>query len=320
MRGLLLYGRESNPQAEYPLNKSNTKNNKAPKIIARPSHNVSRADISNNALKVLYRLHKSGYQAFLVGGCVRDAILGLHPKDFDVATNAHPDDVRALFGNCRLIGRRFRLAHVRFGREVIEVATFRASVDEDETHADSVQDGEGRILRDNVYGTIEEDIWRRDFTCNALYYNIADFSIWDYADGVKDIEKRRLVLIGDPGKRLREDPVRMLRAVRFAAKLDFSIDKSVSKAMHASADLLTSVPAARLFDEFLKLFQGGHAEQTLKLLREYGLFGQLFPETDKELDRDESFEQFVHSALVNTDRRVAAEQSVTPMFLIGVLY
>lgn len=302
------------------MNKSGTKTNKAPKIIARPSHNVSRADISKNALKVLYRLHKAGYQAFLVGGCVRDAILGLHPKDFDVSTNAHPEEVRALFGNCRLIGRRFRLAHVRFGREVIEVATFRASVDAEENHADSVQDHEGRILRDNVYGTVDEDVWRRDFTCNALYYNIADFSIWDYTDGVKDIQRRRLVLIGDPDKRMREDPVRMLRAVRFAAKLGFTIDSSVDKAMHQSVHLLSNVPAARLFDEFLKMFQAGFAEKTLDLLREYKLFAQLFPETSAELDRDPSFVRFVQLALVNTDRRIAEGKSVTPMFLLGVFF
>lgn len=320
MRGLLLYGRELNPQAEYALKNSKTKTRSAPRIIGRPSHNVSRADISKNALKVLYRLHKSGYQAFLVGGCVRDAILGLHPKDFDVATNAEPEEVRALFGNCRLIGRRFRLAHVRFGREVIEVATFRASVDEDVDHEDSVQDHKGRILRDNVYGTIDEDIWRRDFTCNALYYNIADFSIWDYANGVKDIERRRLLLIGEPHNRLREDPVRMLRAVRFAAKLDFTIDPSVSKAMHELADLLSNVPAARLFDEFLKMFQAGFAEKTLDLLREYRLFEQLFPQTGFEMDRDDSFVRFVRMALVNTDRRIAAGKTVTPMFLIGVFF
>ena len=193
---------------------------------------------------MLYRLHKSGFQSFLVGGGVRDALLGLHPKDFDIATNASPDEVRALFSNCRLIGRRFRLAHVRFGKEIIEVATFRAASEEKDSRGDSVQDQQGRILRDNVYGNIDEDVWRRDFTCNALYYNIADFSIWDYVGGVKDVEKRRLVLIGEPDKRLREDPVRMLRAVRFSAKLDFSIDKTVVKSMRKHVDLLQNVPPA----------------------------------------------------------------------------
>ena len=268
---------------------------------------------------MLYRLHKSGFQAFLVGGGVRDALLGLHPKDFDIATNAHPEEIRSLFGNCRLIGRRFRLAHVRFGREIIEVATFRATADHKDTEADVAHDHEGRILRDNVYGTIDEDVWRRDFTCNALYYNIADFSIWDYTDGVKDIERRRLVLIGDPEKRLREDPVRMLRAVRFAGKLDFKIDKSIEDVMPGLVDLLSNVPAARLFDEFLKLFQAGFAEKTFLLLRKYDLFGQLFPETNAELDQSKPFERFVRAAMANTDKRVNSEQSVTPMFLIGVI-
>ena len=289
-----------------------------PNIIPRPSHNVSRDEISKSALKVLYRLHKSGFQAFLVGGGVRDALLELHPKDFDIATDAHPEEIRALFSNCRLIGRRFRLAHVRFGREIIEVATFRAAADSNEKHADVAHDHAGRILRDNVYGTIGEDVWRRDFTCNALYYNIADFSIWDYVGGMKDIERRRLVLIGDPDKRLREDPVRMLRAVRFAAKLDFEIDASVRQSMAKHVGLLQNVPAARLFDEFLKLFQSGHAEETFVLMWKHKLFGELFPDTDKELNQDQTFGKFVHAALINTDRRVAAGDSVTPMFLLGV--
>ena len=265
------------------MKKSGNKKPKAHKVIPRSAHTVSRNDISKSALKVLYRLHKSGYQAFLVGGCVRDALLGLHPKDFDVATNATPDEVRALFDNCRLIGRRFRLAHVRFGREIIETATFRAAAN----HArdDVAHDNEGRIIRDNVYGSIEEDVWRRDFTCNALYYNIADFSIWDFTQGIDDIERRRLVLIGDPDKRLREDPVRMLRGVRFAAKLDFTIDPTVIESMHKHAELLSNVPAARLFDEFLKLFQAGFAEKTFDLLREHKLFAQMFPATDQAIRR-----------------------------------
>ena len=298
------------------MKKNGTQKPKSPKIIPRAAHNVSRDDISKNALKVLYRLHKSGYQAFLVGGCVRDAMLKLHPKDFDVATNATPEQVRSLFGNCRLIGRRFRLAHVRFGRELIEVATFRAAANHsDDDHA---HDEEGRIVRDNVYGSIEEDVWRRDFTCNALYYNIADFSIWDYTGGANDVERRHLVLIGDPDKRLREDPVRMLRAVRFAAKLDFTIDESVAIPMKKDLPLLANVPAARLFDEFLKLFQAGFAERTFELLREYNLFALLFPATDEELDLDPTFVEFVRAALRNTDRRVKAGKSVTPSFLIGV--
>lgn len=279
---------------------------------------MSRDEISSSALKVMYRLHKAGFQAFLVGGGVRDALLGLHPKDFDIATNASPDEVKAHFGNCRLIGRRFRLAHVRFGQEVIEVATFRAAGNDLDNATDAAQDTEGRILRDNVYGSIDEDVWRRDFTCNSLYYNIADFSVWDYVGGVKDIQRRKLVLVGDPKTRLREDPVRMLRGVRFAAKLGFKIDKSIVKVMPSLVDLLSNVPPARLFDEFLKLFQAGFAEKTFELLRTHGLFKQLFPDTDREIEQSESYLRFVQAALKNTDDRVNFEKSVTPMFLIGV--
>jgi len=291
-----------------------------PIIIPRPDHSVSRANISKNALKVLYRLKDAGFQAFLVGGAVRDLLLGLRPKDFDVATDADPDQVRDLFRNSRLIGRRFRLAHVRFGRDIIEVATFRASADETDERADVELDQHGRILRDNVYGSIDEDVWRRDFTANALYYNIADFSIWDYVGGARDIEERVLRLIGDPEQRLREDPVRMLRAVRFAAKLDFTIHDEVAELMPELSALLAHVPAARLFDEFVKMFQAGHARRTFELLLDHGLFGRLFPDTRRELDGSVSarFREFIALALANTDQRVAEGKAVTPMFLLGV--
>ena len=298
------------------MKKNPNNGSQKPRIIPRAAHNVTRGEFSKSALKVLYRLNKAGYQAFLVGGCVRDAMLELHPKDFDVATDATPEEVRALFGNCRLSGRRFRLAHVRFGREIIEVATFRAAAIHE--HEDSSHDDEGRILRDNVYGTIDEDVWRRDFTCNALYYNIADFSIWDYTGGFDDIRNKRIVIIGDPEKRMREDPVRMLRAIRFAAKLEFEIDEPVVKAIDHHAHLLTNVPAARLFDEFMKLFQAGNAERTFDLLHDHGLFREMFPATDQELEQDEGFMRFTRAALQNTDRRVQSGQSVTPMFLLGV--
>ncbi len=289
-------------------------------VVPRPEHRISRSNISSSALKVLYRLRDAGFQAFLVGGAVRDLLLGGKPKDFDIATDAHPDDVDALFRNARLIGRRFRLAHVRFGREIIEVATFRAAASAEESEQASMLDGEGRILRDNVYGSIDEDVWRRDFTANALYYNIADFSIWDYVGGMADIEARRLRLIGDPDQRLREDPVRMLRACRFAAKLDFSIDDSVAASIPRHAELLANVPAARLFDEFVKLFQSGHAVRSFETLNEHRLFEVLFPDTAAALagpDGD-SYAQFVAAALQNTDARIRGDQSVTPMFLLGV--
>ena len=314
--GLLSYGAITGLQTDTSLKKNPNNGSKEPNIIPRAAHNVTRAEFSKSALKVLYRLNKAGYQAFLVGGCVRDAMLELHPKDFDVATDATPEEVKALFGNCRLIGRRFRLAHVRFGREIIEVATFRAAAIHD--HEDHHSDDEGRILRDNVYGSIDEDVWRRDFTCNALYYNIADFSIWDYTDGFQHIKEKRIVLIGDPEMRMREDPVRMLRAVRFAAKLGFEIDEPVIKSIDHHSHLLTNVPAARLFDEFLKLFQAGNAERTFDLLRDHGLFKEMFPATDHELASDEDFMRFTRAALQNTDRRVSEGKSVTPMFLLGV--
>ena len=290
-----------------------------PVVIRRPQHTLSRSNISDNALKVLYRLKSCGHQAFLVGGGVRDLLLGLSPKDFDVATDARPEQVRKLFRNCRLIGRRFRLAHVRFGREVIEVVTFRSSQSgaaDDREHADS-----GRILRDNVYGTIDEDIWRRDFTVNALYYNIADFSIWDYATGMDDIASRTLRLIGDPVVRYREDPVRMLRAARLSAKLSFGLAPRTARPISELAGLLREVPAARIYDETLKLFHAGHAAASLDRLREFGLFEYLFPRTDQVLraDTDGVVLKFIQAGLNNSDRRVKARKPVTPMFLYAVL-
>src|SRR5690554_3798343 len=251
-----------------------------PRILTRDQHSVSRKDISEAALKVLYRLHNAGFQAYLVGGCVRYLLLGLHPKDFDVTTNATPEQIRKLFRNCRLVGRRFRLAHVVFGREIIEVATFRGhhdSADSDDSIKVGKQDAEGMLLRDNVYGSIEEDAQRRDFTINALYYNIADFSIVDFADGVKDIESGLIRMIGDPATRYREDPVRMLRAVRFATKLNMRLDDTVAKPIKELAPLLQNIPPARLFEEVLKLFTAGKALANFEMMVEYHLFQPLFP-------------------------------------------
>jgi len=215
---------------------------------------------------VLYRLKDADYEAYLVGGGVRDLLLGLNPKDFDVATNAHPEEVAEVFNNCRLIGRRFRLAHVHFGREIIEVATFRALTSGAADTAEQATD-EGMVLRDNEYGTIEEDALRRDFTVNALYYNIRDFSIIDYAGGVDDLNARLLRLMGDPETRYREDPVRMIRAIRFAAKLGFTIEAKTEEPIRRLAPLLNDVPPARMFEEVLKLFLSGHAQQTFNLLQ-----------------------------------------------------
>jgi poly(A) polymerase len=301
------------------LNDTEPQSRPSPNIIPRAAHAISRADISRNALKVLYRLDKAGYQAFLVGGGVRDLLVGLRPKDFDVATNAHPEQVRELFRNSRLIGRRFKLAHVRFGRDVVEVVTFRGTASD--TDDDHQQSDSGRILRDNVYGSIDEDVWRRDFTVNALYYNIADFSIWDYATGIDDVEQRVLRLLGDPRTRYREDPVRMLRAVRLAAKLGFSLAPETAAPIAELGDLLRDVPPARLFDETLKLFQSGHAARSLALLIEYDLLRYLFPFTAEGLieDRDGRVRRFITAGLENTDRRIGEGKSVTPMFLYAVM-
>ncbi len=319
----------------------------APVIVARADHPVSRSQISGNALKVLYRLKDAGYQAFLVGGCVRDLLIGMQPKDFDVATDASPEEVRRLFRNSRLIGRRFRIAHVRFGHQIIEVATFRAAgvpmipdaegeVEGESADADSgpedepevevastdrVHDNRGRLLRDNVYGTIDQDVWRRDFTCNALYYNIEDFSIWDYVGGFDDIRARTLRLIGDPETRYREDPVRMLRAVRFEAKLGFSIHEATRAPFETLAGLLEHIPPARLLDEFLKLFLAGFGERAFDLLQEHGLLEHLFPATATQLatETDGVALRLIRAGLANTDRRVAEDRPVTPMFLFAVL-
>ncbi len=340
---------------------------------------------------MLYRLKEAGYQGFLVGGAVRDLLLGIRPKDFDIATDALPEDVRHLFRNCRLIGRRFRLAHVFFGSEIIEVATFRAAAaperedaeDEDpeggvpggadggsdaglaadggDFGEDDMEDGPGdegappgdignvaenaapreipapyspptdsehrafdqtgRILRDNVYGTIEEDVWRRDFSANGLYYSIDDFSIWDFVDGVRDIKERRLKMIGDPDTRYREDPVRMLRAVRFAAKLEFSIEESSEKPIKELAYLLDGVPPARLFDEVLKLFLSGYGARCFALLERYGLFQHLFPQSAAAfaLSPYAYARDMLERGLANTDARIAADKPVTPTFLFAVL-
>ncbi len=287
-------------------------------VIPRNQHSISRKAISDSALKVLYRLSKSGHRACLVGGGVRDLLLGIHPKDFDVATDATPEEVRALFKNSRIIGRRFRLVHIRFGRDIIEVATFRAhSEDSPKTELDS----EGRILRDNTFGDIEEDAIRRDFTINALYYDIADYSLLDYAGGLEDIENRQVRLIGDPVTRYQEDPVRMLRALRFAAKLDFDIETTTADAIYECGRQLAVIPPARMFDEVIKLFHSGCALRVFALLREFNLLKYLVPALDEWL-QDEPSEMmldFIDQALVNTDARVNANKPVSPGFIFAVL-
>lgn len=290
-------------------------------VITRQEHNISRKQISDNALKVLYRLHGAGYEAFLVGGGVRDLLLNETPKDFDVATNATPEEVRKLFRNCRLIGRRFRLAHVMFGREIIEVATFRGH--HQEQNSTIASHGEsGIILRDNVYGTIDEDAERRDFTINAMYYNIANYSIHDYADGMEDLEEKLVRLIGDPEVRYREDPVRMLRAIRFAVKLDFDIEEDTAEPIERLAPLLRDIPAARLYEESLKMLQTGHGLETYHLMRQYGLFQQLFPVIADHFTPDYSSktEKMLDLAFDSTDLRIEEGKRVNPAFIFAAIF
>jgi len=289
------------------------------RLIPRDQHTISRKQISSGALRVLYGLHEAGYQACLVGGAVRDLLAGITPKDFDVATDATPDEVRQVFRNCRLIGRRFRLAHVMFGREIIEVATFRAN--EDDGSGDrKVHDG-GRLLRDNVYGSIEDDAIRRDFTANALFYAIEDFSVRDYVGGFEDVQQRVLRLIGDPATRYREDPVRMLRAVRLAAKLDFTIAPDTAAPIPQLAGLLSEAAPARLFDECLKLFLCGHALASFEALERLRLFQILFPESAAAIQSNRSgvLRKLLQDGLTNTDLRVREQLPVSPAFLFAVL-
>jgi poly(A) polymerase len=282
-----------------------------PKIITREEHCISRANISPSALKVLYGLKEGGFSAYLVGGSVRDLLLNHRPKDFDVATNAHPEQIKHLFRQCILIGRRFRLAHIHFGREIIEVATFRAD------HSKAEQEHEARlvghlIVRDNVYGTIDEDAIRRDFTINALYYNIENFSVVSYCNGWEDIKNKQIRMIGDPAQRYREDPARMLRAIRFAAKLDFSIEKNTETPLYEMGDLIRQISPPRLFDETLKLFLKGHAVNTFDLLLKYGLFKELFPSTKPN-------QKLIQFAMRNSDKRIAEGKTLTPSFILAVL-
>jgi poly(A) polymerase len=307
-------------------------------IIPRSEHPISRDEISPNALKVLYRLKEAGYQGFLVGGAVRDLLLGIKPKDFDVATDALPEEMRRLFRNCRLIGRRFRLAHVHFGNEIIEVATFRASSAPEREGEEENPDGDtdipadldtahravnesGRLLRDNIYGSIEADVWRRDFTANALYYSVDDFSLWDFTGGAEDVRARRLKLIGDADERYREDPVRMLRAIRFTAKLDFQMASETEAPIRGLAYLLDGVPPARLFDETLKLFLSGFGLKAYRLLQQYGLFRHLFPSAAAAFDLPPYAyaQQMLELGLANTDARIAEDKPVTPTFLFALL-
>lgn len=285
-------------------------------IVPRSEHNVSKTDINPNALKVLNIINKSGYQAFLVGGSVRDLLLHKSPKDFDVATAAKPNQIKNLFKNARIIGRRFKLVHIIFHRDIVEVATFRSN---NKTNSQHQQNERGMLVKDNVYGTLEEDAWRRDFTVNSLYYDIESGSIIDYTGGVADIKAKKIRIIGDPELRYQEDPVRMLRAVRFAAKLNFKIDDATASPIYEHSELITHVASSRLFDEVVKLYQCGTAKPAQALLEKYNIFARLFPQTAALQNSDYKLNELLNLALENTDSRIREGKPVTPAFICAVL-
>lgn len=294
-----------------------------PRRIGVEQHGIHRNQIHSCALKVTRTLREHGFASFVVGGAVRDLLVGREPKDFDVATNATPDEVRALFRRARLIGRRFRIVHVYCGPDTIEVTTFRASQDsseagDDENSADRQTAEDGLILRDNVFGSQVEDAARRDFTVNALYYDPHDETVWDYHGGVEDAKRKVLRMIGDPATRYREDPVRMLRATRFAAKLDFHIDPHTRAPISQFAEMLERIPSARLYDEMMKLLLSGHAERGIHQLRAEGLHHGILPMLDALLDNP-SHKPFLHAILHDTDVRIREGRSASPAFMLAGL-
>ncbi len=287
---------------------------KAKKITAK-THKIDKSLISPAALKTCDGLQKAGFEAFIVGGAVRDLLLNYKPKDFDIATNATPEEVNRVFRRSRIIGRRFRLVHVLWGQETIEVSTFRGH---HQSEGDAKTNDSGRILRDNIFGSVEEDAARRDFTANALYYNPANEEVLDFHNGVADIKANLLRMIGDPLTRYQEDPVRMLRAVRLSAKLGLKIDAATQAPIAKNADLLQDVPPSRLFDEMLKLFLSGHAIESVNALRAQHLHHGLLPMLDVVLEQPLG-EKFVMLALKNTDDRILAGKSANPSFLFACL-
>jgi poly(A) polymerase len=281
--------------------------------VPRERHGLVSEGISPSAAKVCAALREAGFSAYIVGGAVRDLLLGITPTDFDVATDARPEQIRPLFRRALIIGRRFRLVHVMLGGDTVEVSTFRGA---DTSTAE--KDEHGRVLRDNVFGTQEEDARRRDFTVNALYYDPASEEIVDLHGGLDDLKKRMLRVIGDPETRYREDPVRMLRGVRLAAKLGLTLEAHTREPIRSLAPLMERVPPARLFDEMLKLLLSGHASACLRQLRDVGLHKGLLPLLDVILEQPLG-ERFVTLALAQTDERVLAERPVSPAFLFAAL-
>ncbi len=301
-----------------------------PRIISREEHGISRKQISPNALRTLYRLRDNGFIAYLVGGCVRDLLMGRTPKDFDIATDAVPGQIKRLFRNCRLIGRRFRLAHLHFQDEVLEVSTFRAGAPPDDAETEEatpsdrppshLKDEDGMVLRDNVFGTPEEDALRRDFTINALAYNIADFSIIDYADGLSDLQQRLIRPIGDPDIRFTEDPVRMIRAVRFASSHDLAIEPATWETLCELSPTITRAAPARLYEEMLKLFLLGSARPLFTLLETSGLLAALFPGLAQWLQENSTHRQWLHTNLECLDRLYRNGLPPSPPLFLAALF
>lgn len=283
--------------------------------IAAKTHKIDKSLISSGALKTCEGLQKAGFEAFLVGGAVRDLLLNHPPKDFDIATNATPEEVYKVFRRSRIIGKRFRLVHVMWGSETIEVSTFRGH---HQNEGDAKTSDSGRIIRDNVFGSLEEDAARRDFTANALYYDPAKQEVLDFHNGVADLKAKLLRMIGDPVTRYQEDPVRMLRAVRLSAKLGLKIEAATEAPISKLADLLQDVPPSRLFDEMLKLFLSGHAIESINALRAQHLHHGLLPLLDVVLEQPLG-ERFVMLALQNTDDRISQGKSSNPSFLFATL-
>lgn len=294
---------------------NNNKNTNSLRRISADQHHIDDNKICDQARHIVDKLVDAGYQAYLVGGCVRDLLLGILPKDFDVATDAHPDQICSLFDNSRLIGRRFQIVHIYFGRDYIEVSTFRAKASSNQ----STKQKNGRILRDNTFGSIEEDAIRRDFTINAMYYDIKNALVLDFCNGWQDLIDRKIRMIGNVDTRYKEDPVRMLRALRFRSKLNLTIEAQTEEPIHSLGYLLKDIPPARLFDEIIKLFHSGFAVNCYHALHEFNLFKILFPITHDALNHDEQFSLLILAALENTDSRILDNKSVNPAFIFAIL-
>lgn len=285
-------------------------------LIKKSKHHLSTTHISSNALTVLKHLKQGGFEAYLVGGGVRDLLLGKTPKDFDVATNATPNEIKRLFRNARIIGKRFKLVHILYHREVIEVSTFRGTESQDDNQQ---LNDKGMLIRDNVFGTLENDAWRRDFTINSLYYEANEGHIIDYTGGYNDINSQILRIIGDPDIRYKEDPVRMLRAIRFLAKLKFKIDAETEKGITKFNFLISQISGSRLFEEMTKIFQCGESQLAFQSLKKYELLKYLFPTTDELILKDSSILDFIILALESTDTRILEKKPINPAFIYAII-